>query len=372
MKHTDRIQQLLNLLTCILLLASLAVIKQGKLMGHDFAVAAATTTSAGDTAAAEVPGALRTLADGSVVVNTTDIAADVSGYAGRVPLEITLKDNVVTGIKALGNAESKPFFDKASALFAQWTGKNVAEAERMKVDAVSGATFSSKAIIGNVQRGLQYVQHMEHGATAASGLAGSNAVPSAKDIVGLAVVLLAAVAPLFVKNRRYRVAQTVLNVVVLGFWCGAFLSYTSIISFFANGWHGWAFAAVAVMLVTAFVYPLFGKPSYYCANVCPFGGMQQLAGSLLRFKLKLSPAALRRLDIMRQVLWALLMLFVWSGVWSAWIDYEPFTAFLFGSASWVAIAVAAITVAVSFVIVRPYCRFVCPMGTLFRYSQRNK
>ncbi|WP_448908627.1 FMN-binding protein [Hoylesella shahii] len=28
---------------------------------------------------------------------------------------------------------------------------------KLKVDGVSGATFSSKAIIGNVQRGVQYV-----------------------------------------------------------------------------------------------------------------------------------------------------------------------------------------------------------------------
>lgn len=144
------------------------------------------------------------------------------------------------------------------------------------------------------------------------------------------------------------------------------------LGFFANGWQGRAFAVTAIMLVTAFVYPLFGKPSYYCANVCPFGGLQQLAGSAFRFKLKLSPAAIRRLDTMRQILWALLMLFVWSGVWSSWIDYEPFTAFLFGSASWAAIAIATMFVALSFVVARPYCRFVCPMGTLFKYSQRTK
>lgn len=369
---TSKIQQLLSLLTCLLILASLAIVKHGKLMGHELTTAATAGTPAA--AQAEPHGesdTLRTLADGSIVVNTTGLAADISGYAGRVPLEITVKDGIVTDIKALDNAESKPFFDRASALFARWTGKSVAEAAETKVDAVSGATFSSRAIIGNVQRGLQYVQRAEHSAEAAEG-GGVATDFSAKDIFGLIVALLAATVPLFVKNRRYRMVQTVLNVAVLGFWCGAFLSYTSVLGFFANGWQGRAFAVTAIMLVTAFVYPLFGKPSYYCANVCPFGGLQQLAGSAFRFKLKLSPAAIRRLDTMRQILWALLMLFVWSGVWSSWIDYEPFTAFLFGSASWAAIAIATMFVALSFVVARPYCRFVCPMGTLFKYSQRTK
>ena len=368
---TSKIQQLLSLLTCLLILASLAIVKHGKLMGHELAVSATSgTPTATATESRDASDTLRTLADGSIVVNTTSLAADISGYAGRVPLEITVSDGIVTHIKALDNAESKPFFDKASALFARWTGKSVAEAADMKVDAVSGATFSSRAIIGNVQRGLQYVQRAEHSAEAESD--GMATDVSAKDILGLAVVLMAAIVPLFVKDRRYRMVQTVLNVIVMGFWCGAFLSYTSVLGFFANGWQGWAFAAAAVMFVTAFVYPLFGKPSYYCTNVCPFGGLQQLAGSACRFKLKLSQATVRSLDTVRQTLWALLMLFVWSGVWSSWMDYEPFTAFLFGSASWAAIAIAAAFIALSFVVTRPYCRFVCPMGTLFKYSQRTK
>ena len=36
-------------------------------------------------------------------------------------------------------------------------GHTIEEVAKLKVDGVSGATFSSKAIIGNVQRGVQYV-----------------------------------------------------------------------------------------------------------------------------------------------------------------------------------------------------------------------
>lgn len=381
MNMTGKIQQVLSLVTCLLILASLAILKQGRLAGHDFGAAAGTpavaagSVSAGRGAVGGVPeGALRTMADGSVVVNTTDIGGDISGFAGRVPLEITVKDGIVRNIKALKNDESPAFFDKASALFGRWTGKSVPEAAAAEVDAVSGATFSSKAIIGNVQRGLQLVQRaasVSGGAPSDASLSGGSSAMSAKDIAGLVVVLLAATLPLFVRSRRYRIVQTVANVVVLGFWCGSFVSYTSMVGFMAGGWQGWAFAATGVMLVTAFVYPLFGRPSYYCANVCPFGGLQQLAGSMLRFKLRMSPGAVRRLDVVRQVLWALLMLFVWSGVWSSWIDCEPFTAFLFGSASWAAIGIAVAFVALSFVVPRPYCRFVCPVGTLLKYSQRQ-
>ena len=86
---------------------------------------------------------------------------------------------------------------------------------------------------------------------------------SAKAMAGLVVVLLAAIVPLFIKDRRYRTGQQILNVAVLGFWCGSFLNYTSIISYMSNGMNIVALIVPVIMLITAFVYPLFGKKSYY-------------------------------------------------------------------------------------------------------------
>ncbi len=77
-------------------------------------------------------------------------------------------------------------------------------------------------------------------------------------------------------------------------------------------------------------------------------------------------AAKTCLNLFRQILWAVLMLCIWSGVWADWTDYEPFAAFIFQSASWVVIVLAAVFVLLSLIVTRPYCRFVCPMGSLFK------
>ena len=89
-------------------------------------------------------------------MSATAIGKDIAGYGGPVPLEIRLKDGRVAGVKALANTETPDFFDKAKSLLTRWDGKTIEEAEAQKVDAVSGATFSSQAIIGNVRRGLQF------------------------------------------------------------------------------------------------------------------------------------------------------------------------------------------------------------------------
>ena len=62
------------------------------------------------------------------------------------------------------------------------------------------------------------------------------------------------------------------------------------------------------------------------------------------------------------------MLLMLTGVWSEWMNYELFIAFIFKSASWVIILLAIVFVLLSIFVPRPYCRFVCPMGSLFKLS----
>ena len=372
----DKIKQLCSLVTVLLILASLAIVKHGQWMGYT--IESAPTDSTANTSTAD--STLRTLPDGTAVINTKTIGSSITGFAGKVPLEITFKAGKINQVKALPNEETEDFFDMASTLLNKWNGKTIDQALAMQVDAVTGATFSSKAIIGNMREALLYAK--SNPAIYSGSESGNNPSVStghtadfdlsAKNIAGLVVVLMAALLPLFVKNRKYHILQLALNVIVLGFWCGAFISYTSLISYTAHSINILAAIITVVMLITAFIYPVFGKKTYYCTHVCPFGSLQQLAATCTKHKIKMGTKTLQRLDMLRQVIWAALMLCIWTGVWSQWVDYEPFSAFIYQSASWVVIALAAIFFLLSFVVARPYCRFVCPVGTLLKISQSSK
>ena len=56
------------------------------------------------------------------------------------------------------------------------------------------------------------------------------------------------------------------------------------------------------------------------------------------------------------------MILMLAGVWSQWMDYELFVAFIFKSAAWVIILIAVVFILLSFFVPRPYCRFVCSNG----------
>lgn len=97
----------------------------------------------------------------SKVIYTGDIASKVMGYQGPTPLNITIKNGKIASIEALSNQESPKFFNKAkNGIFPKYIGKTVSEALKMHVDAVTGATYSSKALLQNIKLGLEQAKKL--------------------------------------------------------------------------------------------------------------------------------------------------------------------------------------------------------------------
>ena len=92
----------------------------------------------------------------TLVVNTTELCKDVIGYDGPTPLLIKVVKGVVVKVEALPNTESPSYFDRVvkGGLLKAVVGKKVSDAAKMKLDAVSGATYSSEAVIENLRAGL--------------------------------------------------------------------------------------------------------------------------------------------------------------------------------------------------------------------------
>ena len=97
--------------------------------------------------------------NGLFVINTTELGKDVEGYQGTTPLKVYIKSGKVEKIEFLKSTETPKYYVKVKkALQDKWNGKKVKEAKTMQVDVVTGATFSSEAVIENVRRALDYYQ----------------------------------------------------------------------------------------------------------------------------------------------------------------------------------------------------------------------
>ncbi len=92
----------------------------------------------------------------TTVVNTTTLTKDVRGFRGPTPVKIYIKGNKIQKIEPLQNQETPKFFARAKTILAKFEGKSVSKAAKLEVDAKTGATFSTKALIKNVQAGAKY------------------------------------------------------------------------------------------------------------------------------------------------------------------------------------------------------------------------
>ena len=93
------------------------------------------------------------------VVNTTTLGKDVIGYQATTPMKVYIKKNKVEKVEFLASKETPKYYARVKkGLANKWDGQKVKDASKLKVDAVTGATLSSDAVIKNVQMALDYYQ----------------------------------------------------------------------------------------------------------------------------------------------------------------------------------------------------------------------
>ncbi len=123
----------------ILLLAAIVAVLSGT-----FAVSTACGSSR-----AKGPDTLR--------INTTDLGKDIIGYNGPTPVELTVVSGNIVDIQALPNMEGLRYMQavREGGLLKKLVGKSVEEAKDIELDAVSGATYTSNALIKNIRLALE-------------------------------------------------------------------------------------------------------------------------------------------------------------------------------------------------------------------------
>lgn len=307
--------------------------------------------------------------DEVTIYNTAVIAKDIIGYGGATPLKIYTRKGVVERITAEPNQETPSFMDQVviEGLLERWDGMTLDHAATAAIDGVSGATFTSEAIIGNVQRTAQYAAQIS--ADSKNPLKGIGL----KGVAALLVIALGAFMSLAKMHKKWLMTlQMVLNVAVLGFWCGSFLSLSTFVSWAANGFNLAVSLTTVVLFVVILIMPLFRRKEVYCSLYCPLGAAQMLMFKIPAKKIRIKKEILDILSKVRYLILATLLFMMWLGVGFEIINYELFSAFMINSASPVVLTLAALFLILSIFIARPYCRFVCPTGALLTLSQKTK
>lgn len=136
----------IRLLTCALMLLAVAIQYSGRIAGHTIVrsdIASDTVILSGTR--------------DEFVINTRRIASDIKGYGGNTPLRITVSNGKIYRIDAQKNAETPEFFSQVEdQLLQKYIGMTPEEVLQLQLDAVSGATLSSRAVMETMERGMVY------------------------------------------------------------------------------------------------------------------------------------------------------------------------------------------------------------------------
>ena len=125
-----------------------------------FLLVAIAAVLAGTFAVSTACGSAQAKGPDTLKINTTDLGKDIIGFNGPTPVEISVVMDTIVDIKALPNTETPRFMQAClqAGLLNKLVGKTETEAKDIQLDAVSGATYSSNALIKNIRLGLEQAE----------------------------------------------------------------------------------------------------------------------------------------------------------------------------------------------------------------------
>jgi len=299
---------------------------------------------------------------------TSSIPPEVGGYRGELDVLVGMDwKGKITGVKIIGHSDDPEHMEMIikSGLPGKFTGR-IAGDSFADIEAVTGATISSQAIIDDVRLAAKAVfdQIMGRDAAAAGQVHGLLAgVDWPEGLGALAIVALALICVTMPARRWLRYTTMALSVGIVGLWLGSPITIGNIVDV-RNYGLPWSYnLPLAILIVFALGAALF-RGNLYCCYVCPFGALQEGAAKVLPWKLKPNDRIVRSLSWLRWIVTLLAIYAIAAAGSEAFRGIEPFSMLFMRYPGSVAIVQAGVVLAAALIVRRVWCRFFCPTGLI--------
>ncbi len=207
---------------------------------------------------------------------TTELPPDIRGYVGPVSVLVGMDSSgAIKRLVVLSNRETPYYMRRVeqSGFIERVTGRKVTD-DLSEVDAVSGATVTSRAIAGDVAGASRVVAKRLFGIEAPKEASMATGVIDA--VVLGAVLLLALAARIWYRNRVLKWASWTAAIALVGIFLAVPLSFSHISNVMEGRLPPLSNPALVVLLVWSLVTTVIWGP-VFCGYACPFGAMQEIA-----------------------------------------------------------------------------------------------
>lgn len=282
------------------------------------------------------------------------------GYGGKVPLLIGIDDDLtISKITLLPNKETGYYIEAiySDEFIGKWQGVGLEDAMQLHIDVVSGATFTSNAVIAGVRQ-------------TASAVVGSDAMvleetslwASMKDILFLSLVVLSLLMVYKKGMAKYRSIYMFVVLIIMGLIVNNALSMQLLNGWLLGGFSWRANWQSSVVFILAISISFLGKRKFYCNYLCPMGALQELTNRYTPFKRRSLPTQFKGITV-REIYLTLIAGALLLGFTPELSYLEPFMFFSFHIIGIGLIIFGLLVVVLSFFFNKPWCA-LCPTGCL--------
>ncbi len=306
----------------------------------------------------------------SIYLDGSAFSADTKTFSGQ-PIHIGILISTEGHLKEvipLSYLETESFMKRIerAGYYSQYQKLSLFDNDH-RIDAVTGATISSKAISNTVSKMINQSnkeilpQYFEN----TTGEYRIRAELNRMQYVFMGFVFLFFFLFWISEKRMTRKIFFILSlvsIVYIGFTLNSSFSYVIFLQFFLGTPISLLFALFAFFIVIGAVW----NRNTYCRRICPYGNIQRLMMKISPFKnsLRLFPPKISK--YFRNGL----ALILTAGIildFSCLLDYEPYPEFfgLFTSSPWFWISIGLLLL--SLLMPRPWCRNLCPTGAVLDF-----
>lgn len=296
--------------------------------------------------------------------------ADYPSYGGLLRTAVVVDNQkLIRHVAVLKSDDTRSYLERVvdqAGILDNYTG--IPLESLPEVDGVSGATFSSTAIIRGIEAAAQTIGTTQFGLPASGKTNRKAATPETTKLVMICLFFAGAFAVSrkgFKQRTHTRTAILVVSIITLGFWLGAQFSLSTVVTLVSGAWlRGMATYAALLCLVLAGALFLITKKNLFCAYICPFGAIQELLGRITGCA---PPKARKWMNwTVRAWVFAVLLAALYFQT-PADAMYEPFSKAFNFVGSGIIYGLTILVMIGSLVIRRPWCNLFCPTKVMFFY-----
>jgi len=301
------------------------------------------------------------------ILDSRDLGTSASGYGGPLHLAIRVNSKgTLMGFRVINSHETPSYLHSLENWFHTLTGRSLVNDSFARVDAVTGATLTSRAVIRTLeQSGQTFASQVLGIVNSPSGTLSRQpyAAVGRRDGFLLLVFFITALGLRSTPRVWVRRIWLVLMVVICGGWLNLQFSSQQVFSLLSLRFPVVALSAAFFLVVLLPVLTLlFGN--IYCGHLCPFGALQELIGDLRPASMATDPSK-RLFRYGRLVKYVLLFICVLAFSLTrddSILVIDPLITFFGYSIETAAFTIALVVLVSSFFYRRFWCRNLCPAG----------